>query len=178
MKVTPTAIPEVLKVEPRVFPDDRGCFLETWHVEKYKEAGIPHSFSQDNLSRSKKGVLRGLHFQTVEPQGKLVSCVSGLIYDVAVDIRRGSSTYKKWVGVELSAEKGEQLYIPEGFAHGFCALTENATLSYKCTAVYRGEYDSGIAWNDPDIGIDWPVSEPLLSPKDADLPTLAEFENQ
>lgn len=177
MKFEPTALPEVIHVQPRVFPDSRGAFLEAWHEEKYAAGGLGHKFVQDNLSHSKAKVLRGLHFQTVKPQGKLVSCSAGRVFDVAVDIRQGSPNYKKWVGVELSAEKGNQLYVPEGFAHGFCVLSEEASVTYKCTAPYLAEYDAGILWNDPEIGVEWPVDEPLLSDKDAALPSLAEFES-
>ncbi|WP_225411354.1 dTDP-4-dehydrorhamnose 3,5-epimerase [Stigmatella hybrida] len=168
MKVTETAIPGVLLIEPKVFGDDRGFFLETFHAQRYADAGIPGPFVQDNYSRSAKGTLRGLHFQEPQPQGKLVQVVAGAVFDVAVDIRRGSPTFGKWVGVELSAENRRQLWVPPGFAHGFCVTSESADFQYKCTALYAPQNERSILWNDPDLGITWPLSgEPKLSAKDA-----------
>jgi len=178
MKVVPTAIPEVLLVEPRVFGDDRGHFLETYHARRYGESHIPSEFVQDNLSHSRRGVLRGLHYQWGHPQGKLVMVVEGEIFDVAVDIRRGSPTFGQWVGATLSSRDYRQLYIPEGFAHGFCVTSDHATVCYKCTELYSPEEDRGICWNDPTLAISWPVTDPILSGKDRRLPTLADLPAQ
>ena len=173
MNVIETSLPGVLVIEPRVFTDSRGLFMETYHAVKLADAaGIDLPFPQDNHSTSRRGVLRGLHFQEPNPQGKLVRVISGSVLDVAVDIRRGSPTFAKWVGVELSAENNRQLWVPPGFAHGFCVIGESAEVLYKCTALYEAENDRGILWNDPRIGIDWPVEDPVLSPKDAALPLL------
>jgi dTDP-4-dehydrorhamnose 3,5-epimerase len=173
MNVTPTELPGVVVVEPRVFRDDRGYFLETFSAPKSAEAGLPTEFAQDNLSSSKPGVLRGLHYQFPTGQGKLVGVAQGEVFDVAVDIRVGSPTFGKWVGRRLSAESGRQLYIPPGFAHGFCVLgDEPAIFTYKCTAAYDPNGQCSILWDDPEIGVDWPVASPLLSPKDADAPRL------
>ena len=172
MKFLPTALEGVLVVEPRVFPDDRGFFLETYHQQKFGEGGIPDLFVQDNHSYSIQRTLRGLHAQLHHPQGKLVRVVQGEIFDVAVDIRPGSPTFGRWVGERLSGDNFRQLWIPPGFAHGFCVLSETAHVQYKCTDFYRKDDEIGIVWNDPGIGIDWPVQEPLLSPKDRDAPTL------
>lgn len=160
-------------IEPRVFGDDRGFFMETYNAARFRDAGLPGSFVQDNHSRSVRGVLRGLHYQQPSPQGKLVRSVRGMIYDVAVDIRRSSPHFGKWVGVELSEENRRMLWVPEGFAHGFCVVSDSADVVYKCTTLYEGENDRGIAWDDPAIGIEWPVSEPLLSAKDGQAPRLA-----
>lgn len=164
----------VLIFHPPVLRDDRGFFQETYHNEKYRVAGIGVSFVQDNFSFSKQGVLRGLHYQERYPQGKLVYVVSGSIFDVAVDIRPESPTFGQWEGYELNDENRHQLFIPAGFAHGFVVLSETAAVMYKCTDIYRPEDDRGIIWNDPEIGIKWPIESPLLSPKDAALPPLAE----
>lgn len=172
MKVLSTPLPGVLLIEPKVFGDDRGFFLETYLQRRYGEAGISLPFVQDNWSRSVKATLRGLHFQEPHPQGKLVQVVTGAVFDVAVDIRVGSPTFGKWFGTELSAQSKRQLWIPPGFAHGFCVLSESADFLYKCTAPYMPEHERGIAWNDPDLGVDWPVPEPLLSKKDAGAPRL------
>jgi len=172
-----TELPGVMIVEPQVFPDDRGLFFETYHVEKYKVGGFEKSFVQDNFSQSTKGVLRGLHYQIERPQGKLVSCLSGEIFDVAVDIRKNSDTFGKWFGVTLSEKNRKQLYVPEGFAHGFCAMSETANVVYKCTDVYIPEYDRGLLWSEPEFSIDWPLESPLLSKKDAVLPKLSEVPN-
>lgn len=174
MKVTPLAIPEVLLIEPKVFGDSRGFFMETFQSKRYRDAGIEHDFVQDNMSRSVYGTLRGLHFQEPNPQGKLVQVVSGSVFDVAVDIRVGSPTFGKWVGAELSAENKHQLWVPPGFAHGFCVTSESADFVYKCTALYAPENERGIRWDDPDLNIPWPVKQPLLSKKDAVAPVLKE----
>jgi len=176
MKVTETELPGVLLVEPRIFRDHRGFFFESWSAERYRQAGIPGPFVQDNVSRSSRGVLRGLHFQNPHPQGKLVTVLEGEVFDVAVDLRVGSPTFGKWAGYYLSAENGRQLYIPEGFAHGFVVTSEFAIFSYKCTEYYRPEADRSLRWNDPEIGIEWPVKEPVLSPKDATAPLLNELD--
>lgn len=174
MKVTELALPGVLLIEPKVFGDDRGFFLESYHARRYAEAGLPAAFVQDNLSRSVKGTLRGLHYQEPNPQGKLVQVLAGTVYDVAVDIRRGSPSFGKWVGVELSAQNRHQLWVPPGFAHGFCVLSDSADFFYKCTAFYSPETERGIVWNDPDLAIPWPVAQPLVSGKDAKAPRVAE----
>jgi dTDP-4-dehydrorhamnose 3,5-epimerase len=168
MNVIETDLPGVLIIEPQVFGDDRGFFMETWNKERYAEAGIPTEFVQDNLSFSRKGVLRGLHFQDPNPQGKLVSVLQGEVFDVAVDIRRDSPTFGKWVGVNLSSDNRRQLYLPEGFAHGFCVTSEFALFSYKCTDSYSPKKEWILMWNDPDLGIDWPVTELQVSSKDQD----------
>lgn len=167
-----TELPGVLICELKIFSDDRGFFVETFHGEKYGAGGIKGDFVQDNFSHSKQGVLRGLHYQLHHPQAKLVSAISGAIYDIAVDIRRGSPTYGKWAGTILSGENKRQLFIPVGFAHGFCVLSETADVVYKCTDFYNPEDDYGIVWDDPRFAIDWPVVNPVLSKKDAELPTI------
>jgi dTDP-4-dehydrorhamnose 3,5-epimerase len=177
MKVTPTTHPEVLLIEPVVFKDARGFFLESFHAEKFRAAGLPVSFVQDNHSRSSAGVLRGLHYQLRHPQGKLVQVVTGSVYDVAVDIRRESPRFGQWVGVELSAENHHQLYVPPGFAHGFCVLSATVDFLYKCTDVYTPGDEYGIAWDDPDLAIAWPAMEYLLSGKDRVLPRLHDSAN-
>ena len=176
MRFVETALPGVIRVEPTVHQDHRGFFLETYHREKYAGGGIDALFVQDNHSRSARGILRGLHAQGRRPQGKLVRAVEGAIFDVAVDIRRGSPTFARWVGVELTADNFHQLWVPPGFAHGFCVLSEAAQVEYKCTDLYVPEDELSIAWNDPEIGIEWPVAEPVLSPKDAAAPRLADLE--
>ncbi len=170
MKITETALPGVVLIEPTVFPDTRGFFMELYQVEKYNWLKTP--FLQDNYSRSKHGVLRGLHYQWQYPQGKLVMALRGQIFDVAVDVQEGSPTYGQWVGVVLSDDPPQQLYIPPGFAHGFCVLSSEADVLYKCTTLYHAPADTGIAWNDPDIGIAWPLSNVSISEKDARLPFL------
>jgi dTDP-4-dehydrorhamnose 3,5-epimerase len=172
MKVIQTALPGAVVLEPQVFGDARGFFYESYNEAKYREAGIAARFVQSNVSRSARGVLRGLHYQWPNPQGKLVSVLEGEVYDVAVDIRRGSPTFGRWAGVMLTADNHRHFWIPEGFAHGFCVLSEFATFSYQCTALYDREGDAGIRWDDADIGIDWPVSAPLLSDKDTRAPFL------
>ena len=160
------SIPGVLLIKPACFGDNRGFFLETWHQKKYLGAGIDKPFVQDNRSHSKRSVLRGLHYQLAHPQGKLVYVVTGTIFDVAVDIRPGSPTFGKWTGAELSMENCHQIYVPEGFAHGFVVLSDSADVIYKCTDFYAPGDEYGILWSDPDIGIDWPVSSPIISEKD------------
>lgn len=176
MKITPTAIPEVLLIEPDVHGDARGFFMESWHARKYAEQGLDVAFVQDNHSRSRRGVLRGLHYQLEVPQGKLVRVTAGRVFDVAVDIRRGSPSFGRWVGYELSGENFRQLYVPPGFAHGFCVLSESADFLYKCTDFYAPETEYGIRWDDPDIGIDWPDGEFQISDKDAQNRLLREMD--
>lgn len=166
MKVQELTLPGLRLIEPRIFRDERGQFLETWNQLRYREAGLPRTFVQDNVSWSTRGVLRGLHYQEPHAQGKLVSVLRGEVWDVAVDIRTDSATFGQWMGVTLSAENGRQLYIPEGFAHGFVVLSDGALLSYKCTDYYHPETERTIRWNDPEIGIGWPVEDPILSAKD------------
>ncbi len=165
----------MILVEPDVFGDARGFFMETFHAEKYAAGGVDRRFVQDNFSFSQRGILRGLHFQLRRPQAKLVFVVSGEVFDVAVDVRRGSPTFGAWCGRILSGENRNQLFIPEGFAHGFCVLSESASFMYKCSEFYDASDDRGIAWNDPDIGVKWPISEPLLSAKDQRQPLLRDL---
>jgi dTDP-4-dehydrorhamnose 3,5-epimerase len=172
MQVTPTILPEVKLIEPAIFRDARGYFLESFHADRFRAAGLPVTFVQDNHSRSVAGVLRGLHYQLRHPQGKLIRVVTGRVYDVVVDIRRGSPRFGQWFGIELSADNHRQLYVPPGFAHGFCALSEVTDFLYKCTEVYAPDDEYGIAWNDPELAIDWPEREFLLSDKDRALPGL------
>lgn len=172
MKVEETNLEGVLLITPKVFGDSRGFFLETWSKDRYKEIGIALDFVQDNQSFSTKNVLRGLHFQNPNAQGKLVSVVKGCVFDVAVDIRKGSRSFGEWVGVKLSEENHQQLWIPPGFAHGFCVLSDTTLFTYKCTDVYTPSAEGGILWNDPEIGIDWPVENPILSDKDQVYPQL------
>ncbi|WFC42842.1 dTDP-4-dehydrorhamnose 3,5-epimerase [Pseudoxanthomonas sp. SE1] len=175
MKVVETSLPGCVVVEPAVFGDDRGFFFETWNADRYGQQGLPTKFVQSNVSSSSRGVLRGLHYQWPNPQGKLVSVLEGEVYDVVADIRRGSPTFGQWAAVILSAENKRQFWIPEGFAHGFAVLSERAIFSYLCTAQYDKAADAGVRWNDPAIGIDWPVSAPLLSAKDEAAPLLADI---
>ena len=175
MKITETKLSGVLIIEPKVFGDSRGFFKETFQGERYREAGIQYTFVQDNYSRSQKGVLRGLHFQITKPQGKLVSCPKGAVFDVAVDIDPVSTTYGQYVGVELTGENHKQMWVPPGYAHGFCVLSETADFQYKCTDYYDPNDEGGVIWNDPDVAIEWPIADPSLSNKDALLPTLAEL---
>ncbi|MGE4285580.1 MAG: dTDP-4-dehydrorhamnose 3,5-epimerase [Phycisphaerae bacterium] len=161
-------IPEVILVTPRVFPDDRGFFMETYKASEFKANGITEDFVQDNQSFSCKDVIRGLHYQRApHAQGKLVRCLEGAIWDVAVDIRKDSPTYRKWVAAELTSDNKQMLYVPAGFAHGFAVLSDTAMISYKCTAEYNKDAEAGILWNEPSIAVDWPVAEPILSEKDA-----------
>jgi dTDP-4-dehydrorhamnose 3,5-epimerase len=175
LNVVETKLPGVLIVEPKVFGDERGFFMETWREERYEEAGIPGHFVQDNLSFSRRGVLRGLHFQNPDQQGKLVYVLEGEVYDVAVDIRAGSPTFGEWVAVTLSSENKRQFYVPEGFAHGFLVTSDAALFAYKCTARYNAEAEASVLWNDPEIGVEWPVEAPVLSDKDRTAPPLAEM---
>ena len=175
MKVSETKLPGVLIIEPKVFGDHRGFFKETFQVERYREAGLTLPFVQDNHSRSQKGVLRGLHLQKTRPQGKLVSCSSGAVYDVAVNVDPNTDTFGEFVGVELSAENHLQLWIPPGYAHGFCVLTDTADFQYKCTDLYFPEDEGGLIWNDTEVGIPWPIESPQLSGKDLKLPTLSQI---
>ena len=175
MNVLATDLPGVLILEPNVFPDARGFFLETYNKERYAAAGLTLEFVQDNLSFSSRGVLRGLHYQNPHAQGKLVHVLAGEVWDVAVDLRRDSAHFGRWTAVALSGENKKQFYIPPGFAHGFCVLSETALFTYKCTDLYHPECDGGVRWDDPDIGIEWPVAEPLLSEKDKKLPYLREL---
>lgn len=173
MKVTETALPGVLLLEPAVFGDERGFFLETWNAARYHKAGVPVGFVQANHAHSRRGVLRGLHYQLERPQAKLVFALSGEIFDVAVDVRRGSKTFGRWVGAALSAENHRQLFVPAGFAHGYGVLSESADVSYLCSDIYWPAGDRGVRWDDPAIGIAWPAGEWLLSAKDRALPLLA-----
>ena len=177
MKIVDSKLSGVLLIEPDVYNDERGFFLETWHQGRYRDGHFPDvAFVQDNHSRSARGVLRGLHFQKDFPQGKLVQVCRGRVFDVAVDIRIGSPEFGRWVGHELSDDNHHQLWIPPGFAHGFCTLSDSADLMYKCTDIYRADDDFGITWDDPRIAVQWPISDPLLSDKDKELPTLSDVE--
>lgn len=177
MIVSETPLPGVRLIEPKVFGDDRGFFLESWNARVFANAGLDLAFVQDNHSRSAKGVLRGLHYQIVDPQGKLVRVTNGAVFDVAVDIRRASPHFGRWVGYELSDANKRMLWVPPGFAHGFVVLSDSADFLYKCTSFYAPEHDRGIAWNDPAIGINWPIdTPPALSAKDAAAPFLADAE--
>jgi dTDP-4-dehydrorhamnose 3,5-epimerase len=174
-KFIKTFIEGLFIIEPTVFGDERGFFMETYHAEEFNKAGLGVTFVQDNHSKSKKGVLRGLHFQYKNPQGKLVRVIKGEVYDVAVDLRKGSSTYGKWEGVILSEENKKQFYVPEGFAHGFLVLSDDAEFIYKCTNFYDADDEGGILWNDPDVGIKWPINninEIIMSEKDKKLKKL------
>jgi dTDP-4-dehydrorhamnose 3,5-epimerase len=176
MKALATAIPGPVILEPRVFGDERGFFMETWNEGVFRGLGLDLSFVQDNHSLSQRGVLRGLHFQNPGPQGKLVRVARGRVFDVAVDLRRSSEHFGKWVGVELSAENKRMFWVPEGFAHGFLTLTDDTDFLYKCTAPYAPQYEHTLAWDDPQVGIDWPLSdiEPVVSQKDAKGISLGE----
>lgn len=168
MELIPTAIPEVLIIEPQVFGDERGFFLESWNAEKFAAKGLDLHFVQDNHSRSARGVLRGMHYQKPDPQGKLVRATAGAVYDVVVDMRQSSPTFGKWVGVELSAKNKRMLWVPPGMAHGFLSLEDGTDFLYKCTAPYRPENEHSLLWNDPAIGIEWPLDgiTPIISAKD------------
>jgi dTDP-4-dehydrorhamnose 3,5-epimerase len=174
MEIVQTSIPEVIVFIPPVFTDSRGYFLETYQQKKFAQAGIIKPFVQDNQSYSTKGVLRGLHFQLRYPQGKLVRVTQGTVFDVAIDIRKNSPTFGKWHGEILSAENKKQMYVPENFAHGFCVLSDSAEFLYKCTDFYAPGDEVGLIWNDPQLGIDWPIDRPILSAKDAILPSFAD----
>lgn len=176
IEISKTPLSGVVIVKNKVFGDERGFFMETYNQQRFDSVGLPTSFVQDNHSRSTKGVVRGLHYQFPQWQGKLVRALSGAIFDVAVDIRPDSTTYGAWFGLELNDENHLQLYIPPGFAHGFATLSETADVAYKCTSLYKAEDDAGIAWNDPDIGVDWPVENPIVSEKDANAPKLSDIQ--
>lgn len=178
MKIVETSLAGCVVIEPAVFGDARGFFMETWNAQRYGQHGLPTSFVQSNVSSSAKGVLRGLHYQWPNPQGKLVSVLEGEVYDVAVDIRRDSPQFGQWTAVILSGENKRQFWIPEGFAHGFAVLSERAIFSYLCTNQYDKDADASVRWDDPAIGIDWPVSAPSLSAKDAAAPLLQDVAAQ
>lgn len=173
MKIYDAGLNGLLVCQPQVFRDERGWFRETWREPAYQQAGIREQFVQDNLSYSRHGVLRGLHFQHPHGQGKLVSVVRGEVYDVAVDLRVGSPTFAQWRGFVLSEENALQVYIPPGFAHGFLVISDDALFLYKCTALFRPDADRNLAWNDPEMNIPWPILEPVLSPRDRSAPTLS-----
>lgn len=175
MKVAETSIPGVIVLEPKVFGDSRGFFMETYSQPRYADAGLPETFVQDNLSRSAHGILRGLHLQHPHGQGKLCSVLEGEVFDVVADVRVGSPTFKRWEGFVLSAENKHQLYVPPGFAHGFVVTSEVALFSYKCTELYDADSELGVAWNDPELAIEWPLAEPTLSKKDSENPFLSEI---
>jgi dTDP-4-dehydrorhamnose 3,5-epimerase len=174
MKIISTSLPGVLVIEPSIFADKRGFFMEIYHQIRYTELGIEANFVQDNLSQSVEGTLRGLHYQLFHAQAKLVQVIKGAIFDVAVDIRRGSPTFGQWTGINLSEKNERQVFIPEGFAHGFCVLSDKAKVIYKCTDFYAPDDEGGILWSDPDLAIDWPLTVPLLSAKDSQYPRLTE----
>ncbi|REJ93752.1 MAG: dTDP-4-dehydrorhamnose 3,5-epimerase [Planctomycetota bacterium] len=177
MEFLPTSIPGAFVIEPRVFDDDRGFFLETYHAGKFAQAGVDAAFVQDNHSHSRKGVLRGLHYQIEQPQGKLIRVVAGEIYDVAVDLRRSSDAFGRWTGVVLSAENRRMLYVPPGCAHGFYVTSDRADVNYKCTDLYAPQHERTLRWNDPDIGIEWPLDgEPVLSQNDREGVPFADAE--
>jgi dTDP-4-dehydrorhamnose 3,5-epimerase len=175
MIIETTPLAGLLLVKPDVFGDERGFFQETWNLRRYTEAGLDRHFVQDNLSLSRKGILRGLHFQNPGPQGKLVYVLQGEVFDVAVDVRADSPTFGQWYGATLSAENHHQLFVPEGFAHGFCVTSETALFAYKCTDFYNPKAEFSLLWNDPDIGIEWPIKNPELSEKDQNGQPLSEF---
>ncbi len=175
MKVKETHIPGVLIIEPEVFGDARGFFKEIWRADRYRSIGINENFVQDNLSYSTRGVLRGLHYQKPHAQGKLVSVITGRVFDVAVDIRRGSPAFGRWAGVELSGDNHHQFWLPPGLAHGFCVISDEAYFTYKCTDVYAPEAEGGVAWDDPAIGIEWPLNDVILSGKDQKYPALKDI---
>jgi len=175
MKIIEAEIPDIKIIELDTFPDNRGYFFETYHEQRYKNKGLSSTFLQDNVSYSKQNVLRGLHFQQKNPQGKLIMPIVGQIYDVAVDIRTNSPTFGKWVGVSLSENHPRQLFLPEGFAHGFCVISQYAIVHYKCTNFYDPGDNCGIIWNDPDIAIDWPIEKPIVSQRDNQLPAFKEY---
>jgi dTDP-4-dehydrorhamnose 3,5-epimerase len=175
MKVLETGLAGVILLEPTIFRDDRGYFLETYNNVRYEAIGLRETFVQDNISWSRKGVLRGLHYQHPRAQGKLITVLWGEVYDVAVDIRRGSPTYGRHVGTVLSSDNMRQMFVPRGFAHGFLVLSEGALFSYKCTEYYQPTDEGSVLWSDPDLQIEWPVSSPILAPKDAGAPHLADI---
>jgi len=179
VKFIPTEIPGLIIVEPEVFGDHRGFFMETWHADKFAEGGIDAQFVQDNHSRSSQGILRGLHYQIEQPQGKLVQVLSGEVFDVAVDLRRNSPAFGKWFGMYLNDTEKKMLWVPSGFAHGFYVVSEQADFFYKCTELYAPEHERAILWDDPDLAIDWPIidgQEPILAPKDKTAPFFKDAE--
>jgi dTDP-4-dehydrorhamnose 3,5-epimerase len=176
MDVSPIGLPGLLLIEPRCFRDERGFFLESFQAERYRDSGITDAFVQDNHSRSRQGVLRGLHFQIKRPQAQIVTVIRGRIFDVAVDLRRGSGTFGRWYGVELSDEGPRQLYMAPGFAHGFCVLSEFADLHYKVSRLYDHSDEGGVIWNDCDVGIRWPIDTPVISERDGSYPLLCELD--
>ena len=176
MQVNKTGLPGLLLIEPRCFRDDRGFFLESFQTERYRDSGISDAFVQDNHSRSRQGVLRGLHFQVKRPQAQIVTVIRGRIFDVAVDLRAGSATFGRWYGVELSDEGARQLYMAPGFAHGFCVLSEFADLHYKVSGRYDQGDEGGVLWNDRDLGIGWPIAKPIVSERDGAYPALRELD--
>ena len=176
MKFVQTKIPDVILVKPDIIEDHRGFFMESYHIEKFKFAGIDTNFVQDNYAKSVNNTLRGLHFQVKYPQAKLLRCLKGKVFDVAVDLRKDSPYFGKWVGEELSEDNKFQLYIPEGFAHGYYVITKTAEIAYKCSEIYHPEDEKGVQWNDPEIGIHWPSNKPLLSNRDAKWPFLNELQ--
>jgi dTDP-4-dehydrorhamnose 3,5-epimerase len=175
MKILKTKIDGVLILEPKVYKDNRGYFLETYNEKRYRDLGIPADFVQDNLSFSRKETLRGLHYQHPHDQSKLVQAVKGHVFDVTLDIRCGSPTFGRWVGVHLSDENMRQVFVPAGLAHGFCVISDTALFTYKCSDFYSPECEKGVLWSDPDIGIEWPVEKPILSEKDAKYPRLKDI---
>ncbi len=175
MEFIQTAIPDVILIKPKVIEDQRGFFMESYHIEKFALGGIDYTFVQDNHAKSVQNTLRGLHFQVNFPQAKLLRCLRGKVFDVAVDIRKDSSTFGKWIGEELSEENKYQLFIPEGFAHGYYVLSESAEIAYKCSEIYHPEDEQGLRWDDPDIGIEWPGIDPIMSEKDQQLPFLKDI---
>lgn len=177
MKFVKTEIPDVILIKPDIFEDNRGFFMESYHIDKFRVAGINRPFVQDNHSKSKKNTLRGLHFQVNHPQAKLLRCLKGKVFDVAVDIRKDSPFFGKWVGKELSDKNMFQLYIPEGFAHGYYVMSDNAEITYKCSTIYHPEDERCIRWDDPDIGIRWPAIEPILSEKDINAKYISDAVN-
>jgi dTDP-4-dehydrorhamnose 3,5-epimerase len=178
MKISQISLEGVFIIEPDVFSDERGFFLETYNQKRYQEFDIPSTFVQDNLSFSVKNTLRGLHYQIKKPQAKLVQVVAGEVFDVAVDLRPDSATFGKWAGIHLSAKYRQQVFIPKGFAHGFCVLSDSAVFTYKCSNFYDPDSEKGILWSDPDLNIDWPVKDPIISQKDQNLPRLSEIQPQ
>lgn len=176
MNFVKTELPGVVVIEPRVCEDSRGFFMETFHAARFREAGLPDTFVQDNHSGSVGGTLRGLHYQIKYPQGKLIRCVRGEIFDVVVDLRLDSPTMGRWYGTRLAADDRSLVYVPPGMAHGFCILSEAAEVVYKCTDFYYPEHERALVWNDPEVGIDWPISQPLLSEKDRGAKSFREAE--
>ena len=172
MKINKIELEGVFIIEPDVFADARGFFMETYHQNRYREMGIDVTFVQDNLSFSRQGTLRGLHFQYPRAQAKLVQVIQGKVLDVIVDIRRGSPTFGRWAGIRLSDQNQKQLFVPENFAHGYCVLSDTAIFTYKCSEFYSPEFEKGFCWSDPDIGIEWPIKDPVLSDKDSRYPVL------